>query len=51
MKLPTSQEIAKKMVQKYWTRFDELKSKPKLSDLELKELVRLRQTLIVLKGQ
>lgn len=51
MKTPTSQEIAKAMVAKYWKRFDELKSKNKLTELELIELKRLRQTLIILKAQ
>jgi hypothetical protein len=46
-----SKELAKKMVEKCWQRFDELKNKPKLTESEFVEFKRLNQTLRILKGQ
>lgn len=49
IKTPASKQIAIAMTRKMFIKFEELSKAPKLTPEELKELIRLRKTLAVLK--
>lgn len=48
-KTPTSKEIAIAMTRKMFVKFEKLSKAPKLTSDELKELIRLRKALAVVK--